>query len=330
MNDKISVIIPIYNTEKYLSRCIESIIKQTYDNIEIILVNDGSTDQSSKICKKYSRIDNRVVLIEQDNKGAAAARNTGLRHATGNYIGWVDSDDYIEPDMFEKMLDCIHKENADACICQLYYHIKNKININTNGADIRNKSWLTRNEYMEKLLPDKIKSYLPVHLIRRELYKDIQFMDGNIVEDAEILPYIMEHSEKIAILPSPKYHYMVRPGSETTLWQQKQKGRIARANIFMGRTNYSKTCGYDCFSECLKVAIEYANISYIGSLSPFKELDKEMILIQSFIIQYQSEIKENPFISRYKKYIANCIVNNRRSVLFIFKYLHYIKGIVKK
>ena len=116
LNDKISVIIPIYNTEKYLPRCIESIIKQTYDNIEIILVNDGSTDQSSKICKKYSRIDNRVVLIEQDNKGAAAARNTGLRHATGNYIGWVDSDDYIEPDMFEKMLDCIHKENADACL----------------------------------------------------------------------------------------------------------------------------------------------------------------------------------------------------------------------
>lgn len=330
MNDKISIIIPIYNTEKCLQRCIESVIQQTYRYIEIILVNDGSTDKSSRICNEYVRRDSRIILIEQENKGAAAARNTGLRHATGNYIGWVDSDDYVEPDMFEKMLDCIHKVRADACICQLYRHINNKIKINPNGAVVGCKSWLTRTEYMEKLLPDHIKSYLPVHLIKRELYTDIQFADGNIVEDAETLPYIMECSERIAILPSPKYHYMVRQGSETTLWQRKQKGRIARANIFMDRTNYSKACGYDCFSECLKVAIEYANISYIGSLSPFKKLDKEMIFIQSFIIQYQSEIKENPFISRYKKYIVNCIVHNRRSVLFIFKYLHYIKGIVKK
>ena len=112
MNDKISIIIPIYNTEKYLERCIDSVIQQTYRNIEVILVNDGSTDKSSRICNEYVHRDRRIILIEQKNQGAAAARNTGLKHATGDYIGWVDSDDYIEEDMFKSMLDCIHEINA--------------------------------------------------------------------------------------------------------------------------------------------------------------------------------------------------------------------------
>ena len=330
MNDKISIIIPIYNTEKYLERCIDSVIQQTYRNIEVILVNDGSTDKSSRICNEYAHRDRRIILIEQKNQGAAAARNTGLKHATGDYIGWVDSDDYIEEDMFKSMLDCIHEINADACICQLYNHSKDRIEINPNGAIMCNKSWLNKDEYMEKLLPDKIKSYLPVHLIKKDLYTNIQFPNGKIVEDAAVLPYIMAHSEKIAILPYPKYHYMRRNGSETTTWQRKQKGRIARANIFMDRTDYSKIYKYNCFSECLKIAVEYSNISYISSITLMKERDKQADLFKGFMIRYQTEIRECPYLSKYKKYIADCIIHERKFVLLLSKYLHHMKGIAGK
>lgn len=330
MNEKISIIIPIYNTGKYLKRCLDSVIYQTYKNLEIILVNDGSTDESSTICKEYVQKDNRILLIEQENCGAAAARNMGLRYTNGDYIGWVDSDDYIDLDMFEKMLDCIHAVKADACICQLYCHMNNKIRVNPNGAITYGKPWLNKDEYMEKLLPDKIKSYLPVHLIRRDLFADIQFPNGKIVEDAAMLPYIMEHSERIAILSSPKYHYMVRPGSETMLWQRKQKGRIARANIFIDRTDYSKIYKYNCFRVCLKIAVEYSNISYLSSLTLMKKMDKQADYFKCFMIRYQTEIKECSFLSKYKKYIADCIIHDRKFVLLLLKYLHCIKGIADK
>ena len=96
MNNLITIVVPIYNSSKYLSRCINSIINQTYQNLEIILVNDGSTDNSLDICNEYANKDNRIKVIHKDNSGAAASRNVGINHAMGNYIAFVDSDDYIE------------------------------------------------------------------------------------------------------------------------------------------------------------------------------------------------------------------------------------------
>ncbi|MDE6946071.1 MAG: glycosyltransferase, partial [Anaeroplasmataceae bacterium] len=103
----ISVIVPIYNTEPYLNRCIDSIIKQTYRNLEIILVNDGSTDRSGEICDAYEKADNRVKVIHKRNGGLSSARNSGLEILNGKYIGFVDSDDYIAADMYETLLACM-------------------------------------------------------------------------------------------------------------------------------------------------------------------------------------------------------------------------------
>lgn len=332
MNGKISIIIPIYNTGKYIRKCLDSVTNQTYKDIEIILINDGSTDESSLISKEYAQKDKRIILIEKENEGAATARNTGIKLATGDYIGWVDSDDYVELDMFEKMLDCLYRVNADACICQLYVHEKNQITTNPNGACLYEKSWFDNKEYMEQLLPDKIKSYLTVHLIKRELYTNIQFPDGKIVEDAAVLPYIMEHAKRIAIFPYPKYHYVIRSGSETTTWQRKRKGRIARANIFIDRTDYARLHGYhgNCFDECLKIAVEYSDISYLNILSFYKTEDIQEKNIRQFMIRYQTEIKNNPYLSLYKKYIADCIKREKRGILRLFKLIHYIKGLTNK
>jgi glycosyltransferase involved in cell wall biosynthesis len=116
----ISVIVPVYNAEKYLPKCIESIQNQTYRNLEIILVNDGSTDNSLAICYQYSEKDKRIIVITQENKGVSSARNSGLDIATGDYIGFVDSDDYIAPDMYEQLLSACLENDADISECGYY------------------------------------------------------------------------------------------------------------------------------------------------------------------------------------------------------------------
>jgi len=120
MQDKISVIIPVYNAAKYLPKCIDSVLNQTYKNLEIILVDDGSTDESGKISDKYSYKDNRVIVIHKENGGTSDARNKGIKAATGKYIGFIDSDDYIETDMYEILLKTLYAYDADIVECAFY------------------------------------------------------------------------------------------------------------------------------------------------------------------------------------------------------------------
>lgn len=122
---KLSIIVPLYNSSKYLGKCIDSIINQTYKNLEIILVNDGSTDHSDVICNQYAKEDRRIKLINIANRGVSAARNIGLKKATGDYITFVDSDDWIERSMYEDMIAQIEKNNADLCICGVILEDKN-------------------------------------------------------------------------------------------------------------------------------------------------------------------------------------------------------------
>ena len=110
---KVSIIVPIYNMEQYLNRCLESIINQTYENIEIILINDGSKDNSLEICKNYAKKDNRIMIIDQKNSGVSSARNSGLDKATGEYLAFVDPDDWIDKDGIEKMVDFALKHKCD-------------------------------------------------------------------------------------------------------------------------------------------------------------------------------------------------------------------------
>ena len=135
-NILVSIIIPIYNVEKYITKCIDSIIKQDYKNLEIILVNDGSKDNSLKICEKYKKMDNRIVLINKENGGVSSARNEGLKIAKGEYISFVDGDDFLEPDFVSYMLNIIIKYNCDIAISKNCFRddkekqiLKDKVNI---------------------------------------------------------------------------------------------------------------------------------------------------------------------------------------------------------
>lgn len=155
MKVKISVIIPVYNVEKYLSRCIDSVLSQTYPNVEVILVNDGSNDNSAAICKKYAESDSRVVFINQENKGVSSARNVGLKIAKGEYVGFIDPDDDIELDMFDNFVNIILASHPDVIVSNYYdYEIGD-----VNFIEIRNNLIYNVNLRKEKIIQSFLKPY---------------------------------------------------------------------------------------------------------------------------------------------------------------------------
>lgn len=135
MKELISIIVPVYNVEQYLDDCLISIINQTYKNLEIILIDDGSTDKSGKICDEYAKKDSRIIVIHKENGGVSSARNAGLRIAKGAYIGFVDPDDWIAEDMYEVLYSNAKKYDADVSVCK-YKIVKNRRKDNLNAINL--------------------------------------------------------------------------------------------------------------------------------------------------------------------------------------------------
>ena len=185
-NIKISIIVPVYNVESYIEQCLDSIRKQTYSNLEVILIDDGSVDASASVCQRYVGEDSRFQLICQKNKGASAARNRGLDQATGEYIGFVDSYDWIEPDMYERLLKIAQKEEADIVCCAFRY-IKKEETI-----DCADDSYhiFHGKEMLESYISGSNGCLMSPavwnRLFRRELFEGIRFTEGRMFEDKEI------------------------------------------------------------------------------------------------------------------------------------------------
>ena len=235
--DKISIVVPIYNVEKYLRKCIESILKQTYYNLEIILVDDGSTDSSGEICDEYKNKDSRIIVIHQKNKGMSSARNSGIKCATGKYIGFIDSDDYIEKDMYEILLKNIIDYSADIAICGFAFVENNKVVPKEFTGDI---NVLDRQTALEELIKDrKIQSYVWNKLYKREIWNNITFKSGVAFEDLDIMYKLFKKAKKIAIVDSLKYFYVQR--SNSIMHIHNSKYILDRINVVIGRYNDFKT-----------------------------------------------------------------------------------------
>ena len=179
IDDLISVIIPVYNVEKYLKECLDSVINQTHKNIEIILIDDGSTDNSGKICDEYRKKDDRIIVIHKSNEGLSSARNDGLIHAKGKYIQFIDSDDYVNRDMLEITYSIIKKYNADVVTFSHY--------ILNDGKAIcdcsKEEKVLNKMEAMKELLLDnKIRNYSWEKLWKKELFQDIKEKNLKILQ----------------------------------------------------------------------------------------------------------------------------------------------------
>lgn len=214
----ISIIVPIYRVEPYLSRSIESIINQSYKELEILLVDDGSPDGCGTICDTYAEKDTRITVLHQANAGVSAARNAGLAAAKGEYIGFIDPDDFIEPNMYLDMLHAIEADNADLAICG-YNYVDEKGNMDTNWLYYTSDNEvLTQKQLMSRMsdMPPTIRLVTWNKLFRRELIKNIRFTEGlHSAEDVLFLTEYVLRTKKAVFVHKPLYLNTVREGSAT-------------------------------------------------------------------------------------------------------------------
>lgn len=208
----ITVIVPVYNVEKYLKKCLDSIVSQTYNNLQIILVNDGSTDESAAICAEYLKRDKRIELISQKNAGLSAARNTGIRKAKGEYLAFIDSDDCVDLDYLEYLYGRIVGSNADLSICGIRESYENgkerKLSEGYEDAVLGGEDCLKR-----MLLEKGYNCSAYAKLYRRGLWCEIRYPEDKHYEDLGTTYKYILRSKKIVYGAQPKYEYFIRKGS---------------------------------------------------------------------------------------------------------------------
>ncbi|MBI6027020.1 glycosyltransferase [Clostridium perfringens] len=243
----ISIVVPIYNSEKYLKKCIDSILQQSYTNIEVILINDGSTDNSGKICDKYAKEDIRVKVIHKKNEGVSIARNIGIDLATGKYIGFVDSDDWIDLDMFDVLYKNIILTKSDFSICNYYKEYENS---NSNFQDVKDYNskleQFSAVQLLDKLLDDnRIKGYLWNKLFDLNIIRDNNIYFEKDVYFCEDLLFCVKYSfqcKNICFDERKYYHYLLNETSITKKYYSDKKlsSLLAIENIIILLKNLNR------------------------------------------------------------------------------------------
>ena len=213
---RISVIVPVYNVEEYLPRCLDSILAQTYENLEIILVDDGAKDRSGAICDEYAAKDARVKVIHKENGGLSSARNAGLDMAKGTYIAFVDSDDWIEPEMYEHMLSLMDKYSAKL-VCAGRYDVSEKTGEKTVGLCPKTEEAVTAEELVGRIfLWDGCDSSACDKLYHHSLLGGFRYPEGKVCEDVPVTYQIVLKAGRAVLCDRPFYNYYHRSGSIST------------------------------------------------------------------------------------------------------------------
>lgn len=284
MEKLISVIVPIYNVEKYLSKCIDSILAQTYKNIEIILVDDESPDECSRICDEYKKREHRIKVIHKKNGGLSDARNAGLKIAMGDYIGFVDSDDYIDKDMYQVLIDNINSYDSDISACSVKKFYEDD-DITKNKIENKDIYLFNGEEALKDLIEEgMLKQTVWNKLYKKDVIEDIYFEVGKIHEDEFWTYQIFGKSSKIVYTDEKLYYYLQRSGSimDKQFSEQRLDGLEARYN----RLNYIKQ--------------KYSKL----------ELEAKMSVFFSCIYQYQCMLRSIKYNDRkYYKLILNKYIN---------------------
>ena len=212
----ISIIIPAYNVEAYLARCLDSVCGQSYKDLEIIVVDDGSEDKTPEICDEYAKRDSRIRAIHKKNAGVAAARNDALDMANGDMIAFADADDHYEPNMLRDMYDAMAEHDADMVSCGYYEEYPDKTDVHGSDGDtvIYDRTG-AYNDYFK--MGGRLGSGCWNKLIRAEAVRDIRFKDYRMGEDVEWLSRVIDNCDKVVCISNVGYHYIHREGSATRL-----------------------------------------------------------------------------------------------------------------
>lgn len=288
--DKISVVVPVYNVEKYLQKCVDSIIDQTYENLEIILVDDGATDSSGKMCDEYLEKDSRIQVIHKANGGLSDARNIGMKHATGEYIIFIDSDDYIASDMLEYLYVNIINSQADFSTCGVFDVYDDHI---TEQKEEEIEIITAEQSFNYILQGTKIRGAIWNKLMKKALIEDLEFPVGRTYEDVFFTCDLIQKSEKVCVGTKPKIYYVHRENSITTRPYQKKDYDII--------DGYAKT--YNLVKQKYPNLIRQAEFRVYWSW--FVVLDK--ILNQD---DYKKHVELQDLINKLRKNISKILRNS--------------------
>lgn len=312
----ISIIVPVYNVEDYVRKCLDSIINQTYKNIEIIIVNDGSTDNSLKICKEYSKKDNRIILIDQNNQGLSSARNNGIKKSHGQYIGFVDSDDVISPYMYEYLYKAIKEDNSNISICDYTNFDKKEPSFDKEYTNYK----LTNIEALQELMIDKkITNYAVNKLYLKSLFDDIEYPIGKKFEDIATTYKLFKKSQVISFVDCKLYGYYQREGSITKKYNKDSTRDFIESvsNRYNDLYNYNQN-----LNDYLTMNRTNYTLRYFLDIVLYKRID--VFKDKKYMDDLGKELK---FVKdNYNKKAKN--INTRGKnlllrILFINKYLFY-------
>lgn len=321
MKDLVSIIVPIYNVEDFLKRCIDSIIGQTYKNLEIILVDDGSPDNCPNICDEYAKKDERIKVIHKKNGGLSSARNAGLKVFQGDYVCFIDSDDYINKDMINILLNNLKKTKSDLSVCS-FKKVNNSqyffINIENQNIKEFNKNECFNNLY------NKLSNETEIvcnKLYKRKLWDNLSFTETKIHEDAFIIHHIINKCKKVVYTDLELYYYFNRENSIMKTFNLKRLDSIDALNdrrIFFKSINeselYYKSCicylklicfiyiDVDKYSKDKKVKIQLKN----RFLSSYKEINKEIKIPLRNKIQFSFMTKLPKIYNFLRKLLGRC------------------------
>lgn len=294
-NELISIIIPIYDTKDYLEKCLKSIIKQTYSNLEIILVNNIEKEGTKEICEEYAKKDKRIKVINTSNVSVGEARNIGLRKATGEYIGFVDSDDYIERDMYEMLLREL-KEN-DAEIATIGYVREEEDGTREKRKFTDKIKVLKKDKALEDLLKDKyVQSYVWNKLFKKEIWKDLYFDKERVLEDIDIMYKLFERVEKIVTIDTMKYIYVQR--STSIMHEHNSSFVLDRLYVVLDRYEYLKN--EECpkiqfmnkYAFAVNMIVMYRKIVLEDYDDIYDEFMKYIDMFMNIIHEYEEEIRK--------------------------------------
>lgn len=305
MNPKISIIVPVYNVQSYIHECLDSILNQTFTDFELILVNDGSTDCSGNICEEYAILDSRIQVISKNNGGLSSARNAGLDIARGDFIGFVDSDDWINNDMYEVLYKNAILNSSEISVCDMALMKKDGrfVKYNKDEFDVL----FTRDEAMEELYSNcKINFSSCNKIFKRELFNMYRYKEGIILEDMDISYHLVYQTSKLYYTYEPMYQY--RYNEDSIL---RSKFNLKRIDEYFVRERM-----YKFYSECYPRISDlvYSNLHF-SALRLYTDIlgyNKNIIHRYDYLIKADKVIL-NKLIKRPKYPLKNKV----RIVIFL-------------
>ena len=289
MNEKITVIVPVYNVEHYLDKCLDSLINQTYKNLEIIVINDGSTDNSGIICQEYAQKDNRIIYIEKENGGQSEARNMGLNRMTGSYVTFVDSDDWVELDYVEVLYNKLIEYQADIAVGNYYSYNEQEgifyfhIFGNSYYEKVYDNVSIFENFYESEHMKNFALICVGGKLYKSDLFRELRFEVGKLGEDGYLNQKIYLLAEKTIYLNAGLYAYRQREGSSSRSWTEKWMHALVDA--MSERITLLASLGYPLdkhlavYRKMLDSALSNGQASTLSDTNTYKELAAKKVVL---------------------------------------------------